>query len=276
MNNVTGIDSISKKKFEFTAPSNWNEVNEKQLIAWAAICLKKLEFGEAIRMALIVFYSIPPIKFFLIPESQKVELAPTLEFLFGPNKLIRWIIKEVKIASFLAMTRRYYGPEDRLSNITIGEFRRLEFYWQAFTKSYELSAKSYEHRDSAEGFLDLLIATLYRPKRKGLIDKDVREDISEHGLRLRAEQMAKLPRKVRHAILLNYEGCRAYIREKYLDKLPKGESKSESEIFDYNGIILSVSGGKFGTFKETESAPLYEFLQHVVDTAEEVERLKSR
>lgn len=260
MNKVIAINSITKKKVTYTAPSHWNELNEKQLIAWAAICLKKLSIDNAIRLALIAMYGIPPMEFFLIPESQKVELAPTIKFLFEKNNLVKWVIPQIGCGF-----RNYYGPEDRLGNITIAEFRRTELYYQAYIKTGQ------------DEYLDLLIATLYRAKRKGLIDKDIREDITEYGIRNRAKRLKSLSRKFRQATLLNYEGCRGFIHANYLSKLPTSKSDTPSkELFDFNGIIRTIAGGKFGTFEETNSAMLYDFLEHLLETVKEVERLNAK
>lgn len=248
---------ISGKRYDYTAPSNWNELTEKQLILWAAISIKHLSPSDALRLSMMVMYDIPRQLFKQIPDSQLAQLAPTLRFLFEDNKLSKWVIKELK-------DQRLYGPTDRLESMTIGEFAKTELYYQVYVKKNNKAA------------LDLLIAALYRPKHTGQIDKDIREPLTEYGTRQRAEQMAKLPAKLRQAILLNYEGCRNQIRSKYLDKLPKSNAAKSDEIFDYNKTILTVAGGKFGTKSETEKAQLYDFLQHLIDTAEDVERIKKK
>ncbi|MFD2163667.1 hypothetical protein ACFSJU_14755 [Paradesertivirga mongoliensis] len=271
MNKLIAIDQKTGKPYKFSAPENFNEFTEQQLVAWAALCLKKLNVDDLVRAVMIIFYRIPFDLFKKIPDSQKVQLAPTLRFLFGKNTLTRWIIKELSIWSLFKGTQKLYGPDDRLANCTIAEYRALELYYQAFER---LKVKG--EREKANDFLDLLIATLYRPKRKGVIDNDIREPMSEHAVMQRAKRMRSLSRKMRHAILLNYEGIRLFIRENYLDNLPKGKATAGDGLFDFNGIILSVAGSKFGTKAETEKALLYDFLNHVVITSEALELEQKR
>lgn len=247
------------KTTDHTAPSNWNEISEAQLLSWGAMCLKKLSLPDAVRLAIIVFYDIPFKVFKTIPEAGKVQLADTLRFLFGKNNLVKWIIPSIQHEG-----ETYYGPADRLENLTIAEYSKTELYYQVYVKQNNPLA------------LDLLIAALYRPQRTGLLDRDIREDITEIGTKHRAEQFSKLEPKLRQAILLNYEGCRNFIRTNFLDKLPSNGQGKQEEIFDYNKVILQVAGGKFGTKSETEKAYLFDFLQHLLDTAEEIARTKKQ
>jgi hypothetical protein len=247
------------KTTDHAAPSNWNECTEAQLLSWGAICLKKLDLPDAVRLSIIVFYNIPFKVFKTIPEAGKVQLAHTLPFLFGENNLVKWIIPKIE-----QNKQTYYGPADRLENLTIGEFSKTELYYQIYVKQNNPLA------------LDMLIAALYRPQRNGLADRDIREDFTEIGTKDRAEQFSTLEPKLRQAILLNYEGCRNFIRKNFLDKLPNDGKGEQQEIFDFNKVILNVAGGKFGTKSETDKAWLFDFLQHLLDTAEEIARMKKQ
>lgn len=250
---------VKGKTTDHTAPSNWNEVTEAQLLSWGAMTLKRLSLPNAVRLAMMVFYNIPFKVFKTIPEAGKVQLAHTLRFLFGENNLVKWVI-----ASIQHNGQTYYGPADRLENLTIAEYSKTELYYQVYVKQDNPLA------------LDMLIAALYRPKRTGLLDRDIREDLTEIGTKERAEHFSKLEPRLRHAILLNYEGCRSFIRTTFLDKLPTNGQGNLGDIFDYNKVILNVAGGKFGTKSETEKAYLFDFLQHLLDTAEEIARMKKQ
>lgn len=253
----------------YKAPSKWDEISEKQFIAWAAACLKRLDIGDCIRLCIKVFYNIPLLPFLRMPESWRIQIAPTLGFLFEKQLPVKWVIKVIRPSTPFRITK-YYGPDDRLANCTINELRYALIFYQAYTR---LKDKGDTVENEAEECLDQLIATLYRPKRKGIISHDIREDLTDYGVRQRASLMRKLPAKVRHAILLNFEGCYAHIKKNYLDKLPK-EGKASEGLFDFNGIIRTVSGGKFGPKAQTEQTLIYDFLEHLVENAEEVERMK--
>lgn len=252
---------IGKVKYNLTAPSSWNELNEKQLLDWAAICLKKMSLNNCGRMALLAMYDIPVRPFFLIPDSQLIQLLPTIKFLFGANKLTKWVIPVIEHKGV-----KYHGPEQLLQNVSVGEWAKLELYYQVYTKQAKKEA------------LEMLIATLYREARKGVLDKDIRVDLHELDARERALKLKDIAPKLQHAILLNYEGCRGLIQEAYLSKLQGDGDKGRKavEIFDYRKVILSVAGGKFGTMAETENANLHDFMQHLVTNEEEIQRIRRK
>ncbi len=245
----------------YTAPSEWDELSEKQFIAWAAACLKKMELSDNIRLFIKILYAIPLAAFLRIPESYKVQIAPTISFLWNGKLPERWVIKKLRIGLF----HTFYGPDDRLSNCTINELRYALMFYQAY----------YKKPENGEEYLDQLIATLYRPKRRDTIVNDIRENLTDYSVQKRAKIMRRLSAKVRHAILLNFEGCYSLIKRAYLDKLPK-EGKASEGLFDFNGIIRMVSGGKFGPKSQTEQTLIYDFLEHLVENAEESERLRSK
>lgn len=254
--------SVGLVKHRLTAPASWNEMDEERLIAWAGICLKKMSLNNCGRMALLTMYSIPVKEFFLIPDSQLLQLLPTIKFLFGENLLTRWVIPSIKHENV-----SYYGPEQLLQNVSIGEWAKLELYYQVHVK-----------QGRREG-LELLVATLYRERRTGTVDKDVRKDLLDIDTRERAEKLKDINPNLQHAILLNYEGCRAFIQRTYLSKLQGDGEKSQkpaTDIFDYRSIILSVAGGKFGTMEETERANLHDFMRHLVNNEEEIQRIRRK
>ncbi|RQO65075.1 hypothetical protein DBR40_24695 [Pedobacter sp. KBW01] len=248
------MNTISIAGQSFKAPSSWEELTYKQLLMWVKIISKDITLDEAFSVAVVVFYGIPKKLFFSLNPVQKFELKETLTFLYGENKLVTWLVPFFQIRF-----RKYTGPENRLSNSTIKEFRHTEMYYNAY------------NRNKNPKFLDLLIATLYRPKAKVLQGNDLREPFSEIRIRSKASSMRNLSNPLRSAILFNYEGCRNFIFKKYPMIFKPGAKKSDA-IPDMEDLIKTVAGAKFGNFNETETTGIYLFLDDLKDKIEEYER----
>mgnify|MGYP003580039390 CR=1 FL=1 len=82
MNKLILQDDVRGRKYTYSGPSKWNDLSEAQLLAWAALCLKKMPFDHLVKAAFIFLYSIPAKLFFQVPNSQIVQFADKLNFLF--------------------------------------------------------------------------------------------------------------------------------------------------------------------------------------------------
>lgn len=242
----------------FVAPSEWNELTKKQLFIWSGIILQRIPIELALSTAAIFFYRIPRHLFGLLSSVQRVQLSASLSFLES-NDLTRNVI-----GSFRLFFRRYQGPANRLSNINISEYRRTEIYYQLYQST----------RD--EMYLNLLCATLFRPKTNRPIDEDPRKPILENDLKKRAETFKWLHPNLRHSILLFYEGCRGYIIKTHPRIFQKSNDNKAKGLFDFEEIVLAISGDKFGTFYQTQFTNLYLFLKHLNDRMEEADRIKRK
>lgn len=248
---------IGKKRF--SAPGEWNELSKKQLFIWSGIIRQKISIDFALKSAVILFYKISMPLFNRLTEAQQAQLKQTLGFLTEGNHLTKNVI-----GSFRLFFTRYYGPANRLSNITVIEYRRTEMYYQLY------------HRTGDIRFLNLLCATLFRPKGKGRVDEDVRNPVLEMGVNRRARLFKWLHPNLRHSILLFYEGCRNYIHSNHRTIFKTGaEGKQNNGLFDFEEIIIAVSGEKFGSFKETGETNIYRFFKHLEGRMKEAERLKN-
>lgn len=250
----------SKKREYYTAPSKWNELSKKQLIQWANICLKGIAMEQAEKQAVKFLYNMNFTTFRILKVGQVLQLTDTLSFLWQRNQLNKWIIKH-----FWCGARKYYGPDDSLANLSIMEYRIAEIYYHKYI---------YTH---AKKELILLVATLYRRKRKTLITDDIREDLTEYGISKRAKVFSSLPAQVLHAVLLNYEGCRNHIIQQYPRAFKTADSpENKREFFDLEKLIEALAGDKFGTFAETEKTNLHRFFRHIVSSIEKVEEQKAQ
>lgn len=263
------MHNIKFNNRNYTGASKWNELDEKQLIAFAKLSLKKLDIEAVGKLLLCIVYKIPFREFYKLKRFQIVQLVPTVTYLIdGSNNLNLWLIKSLTIRKNLFQKQILLGPNNRLANITIKEFRYTEFFYQAY------------QRQTNENYLDQLIAALYRPEAKTEQDTDRRKPILELEINTRAKQISKLPKAVKQAILLNYEGCRNFIHQKYIQfvfRLTQASGETAiKEIYDYDQMIQAVSGSKFGTYKETTDTLIFPFFDHLSLQIEQAEKSKSK
>jgi len=251
----------------FTAPSGWNELTKRHLFAWCGILRQEMDLETAMDAAVMLLYGIPVGLLARLTPVQRLQLSESLAFLRGENRLTSNVIERITL-----LGRVYYGPAGRLGNLTIGEYRRTELYYQLWL----------ETRDSE--LLRLLAATLFRPRGKGKAD-DIRQAVSEARIQRRAGRFKLLHPNWLQAVLLFYEGCRASIIRLYprvfvKSKTVEGEKiqpeKQRWKLVDLEGHILAYSGDKLGTFTETMEVNMHVFFKHMQQRLEEYERLKQK
>lgn len=244
------------KDYTFTGPENWNQVTAKQLLQWIIVLYGKAEEESKLELSVPIFYGLTTKTYKALAKFQRLQIAPTLRGLFKANTLNVWLIK-----SFRLYLRKYYGPADKLANLTAHEFFNIcePLYWQ-YKKTND------------ERHLNALCAVLYRRKRTGIIDDDIREPITDAGIGLRAKRFKQLALGFKLAILFNYEGCRNFITGKYPEAFEgkKGKSKRPGDV------TLALAGGPLGDHPATKITNLYTFLRHLVNLIEQEEELKSK
>lgn len=252
MNTVSFL--LHGKPLIFKAPSSWAEVTPAQLSAWILTIQSDMPETDKLKLAVPIFFGISAKVYRQLPEHYRIQFAPPLRFLFEENRLDTWLLETVKPKWF----KKYYGPADKLSNITAYEFFAYceMFYWQYKTKPDEAT-------------LNTLIAVLYREKRSAGISNDVRVPLTDHGVASRADIMARLPLIVKLIIFFNYEGCRNFITAMHAKAFSGkgGQSKKRGDV------TRAVAGGPLGDLTETRNANIYDFLGHLEDLIEREEKL---
>src|SRR5690606_11011629 len=251
------------KKYTFSYPSSWDEMNRKQLLIWCGILRMQLHIGHALDLAVILFAKMPMVKFSKMPFIYRLQLRDTVGFL-EENNITANILGYVRV-----FFRKYHGPAHKLANITISEWRRTELYYELWQKT------------GLNKYLHLLAATLFRPASRLGVD-DIRCRITEKSVAKRARLFSwALHPNALKAIQLFYEGVRAYVQRKHpkIYQRPNENLPMQTQINnlqDWEDKILVYSGDKLGNYKETSETNLYLFLKHMTQRIEEYERLKSR
>ena len=70
------------KPMRYQAPRNWNQLTALQLIRWAAVAFGGYTAAEQLRLALIIAYHFEPKVYRCLPDHYKVQLEPTVRFLY--------------------------------------------------------------------------------------------------------------------------------------------------------------------------------------------------
>lgn len=247
---------VNDKVHRFMGPADWNSMTRKQLLLWCGLGRRYLSIDAVLTISGYLFYNIPSSIFNLFKAGEDLAIADKMKWLLE-NKLTNNLIGKIRIG-----WKVYYGPANRLSNLTIGEYRRADLFHQMYIKTGK--------RD----YLLALAATLFRQKGGKSMD-DVRCELTENGVNRRAKFFKwALHPTILKAIQLFYEGCRADIVRRFpvVFEKPEGEIKVSESVSDLEDTILAYSGGKLGNFEETNRINLFIFFNHLTQKINEYKR----
>lgn len=235
--------------------STWNELTREQLLYISERWLEWKEFfkyNESIQkvkallfLKLINNKSAKEIKHIcdLLSEydheGNEVNLLAFTDFLFSKNNLTTNLLPSIKITWF----KKLYGPADKLDNITLNELSYAIDYYNAYNKYKQ------------EKYLNLLVCILYRQSAPGGDKRgDIREPLNLNTADRYLKQVSKLPDSIKQAIYIFFNGCLSHWQNKYPLVFNSGSPKSSSGNPDssFIDLVLSMSGGKFGTFEQTK------------------------
>jgi len=239
---------------QYKGPSVWNEVPRRAFLLWMAVMYSRYTDDMKLRLGVMIFYGIPVKTYTKIKESLRLQILPSLQNLFNSNTLNRWLIPSVSVFG-----RKFYGPADKLSNLTAFEYfnacEPLYFKWK---------------QNNDEAALTALCAVLYRPARKGPVDNDLREPYTDAGRAKRIRLFKFLRINTRRAIGFNYEGCRNFILKVH-PRVFKQQG-GNGRIPKRHDVTLSVAGGALGDLNATRATNLYDFLLHLERLIDQDER----
>lgn len=254
----------------FKIPTTWNEMSERQR-ADISSTISKAKPGDKGVYFKIIYQLFCPAKTFsitglreryrfvrLLNEVPLRVLYPLAEFVFEKLDLTRFP-KSVKIDGVT-----YYGPADRLSNISIEELNfTYRFYFDWIVKKDKIA-------------LDRLVTTLYRPakkKRKG----DIREDFDMEIIQTRGSILPRMPEEIKTAIGFAYKGSVEYMFSRYPiifppQKKQKEKSEDPAKPIKYSSFIPMINAmfmgenQPFGSRKDTVKTNAYIFFDVAQET----------
>lgn len=261
-----------------TIPSGWNDLNKKQLLAITSLINKPIEYMEFKAKVLFAFtgwklsqsapeyYIIKTKKHdFTVALWQIVEILDAMDWFFKSTETkagkllhINATITRCTITHFSVNLRKYYGPADRLYNITFGEYLAADNYFSRYMETKE------------PGFLNKLVATLYRPKDKKYTKTgydargDIREPFNDNNIEARAKKISKIPEHVKQAILMFFNGCKIALSETFTEVF--SEKSGGKNKFGGLSLVAALSGGDVTKSKIVREQYLYDVMVSLDET----------
>ncbi|RVU01080.1 hypothetical protein EOD41_10725 [Mucilaginibacter limnophilus] len=227
---------ISINDIKYQAPASWDELTAATLLRLAINFHFIPEHRQHQRDYYMVYglFNMPEI--LKLPNYLKDQLVPLITWVYEKPLIKAWIIKKLRISG-----ESYYGPKDRLANLTAEEFMFCEGAYQRY-----LGSNDYK-------YLDILIAVLYQKKHwfTGNRKKYSMESAGEHERHFKG-----LKKYVKRAIAINYAGCRNFIIQafpyiwKESEETTAIDAGTGTQITNWASLFHDVAGDKFGYYDE--------------------------
>ncbi len=222
--------------------ATWDELSRRQLELLLPVLYGQHPAANQQRIEVLeVLLGVSRPLLLRLTPVQLLQVFWLTDFLLAaPIALTRQLLPQVKPALLLPT---YYGPSAELANVSFLEFAFADAYFVAYANTQEAQ------------WLDLLVATLYRPGRRlaeGLAAGDRRLPFNEHLIEVQAARLARLPRLLRLAILTWYRGCRHALEQRYPHVFtPAHEEQAKAHPDGWAYVLREMSGAAFGSYAET-------------------------
>ena len=271
---MSAIDLKYNGKWEhIVIADEWNKLNLKQLLfigqywsEWKEISKfwegKKISFDPGLKAKVALFLKLIVgentnkgdkkknkerlIAVNALPNDDQWQLVQLSNFIFEANKLTKCPLPTVVVGDNTNNGRRTYNaPSDELGNITGWE-------WAFADKNY----LDY-HNTNDETYLNLLIATLYRPCDEAALKiGENRVKFNRNLIERYEKDLKTLSYAEKQLILLWFIGCRNHIIEQNKQVFSKKNKQKASEK-GWVHVINELAGNKFGTINETGDTDLF-------------------
>lgn len=236
-------------KNKIVIPESWNDLTPSQLRKVASLQHSNLKGVFFDYRVLIILLNVRWFQF--LKQFKVIHIINNIAF-SDLKKEYSWYYEKVGLTTFIPSLNlkreKFYSPSDRINNLTIDEFAHaddLYIGWLNFNKIE---------------YLQMLAAVLYREND----EKGKRTNFDKQELTDRTKLFKKVDRKTLLAISLSYQGSRFHITHKFKYVFPKNKNKNVAfklpKRSDFGKVIMHISGGKFGNYKDTKHTNVYTFL----------------
>lgn len=226
------------EKHNYTLPSRMDELTPAQLRKLMWVLSRPLkQIDKAKLIVLVQSLSLPfwkrlRFQFFYFFTSSLEEKADILLCAESFGKFDQFTGQKIeKIGGTFV---QLYGPSAGLSNATFWEYVKAEKYFFNYVKTKDLD------------WLNKLVATLYRPKRKGydrFTHDDIRIPLQDHALAYHIKIVEKTDLETKLAILKWFDSCRNALAKNF----PMIFSSSKAQLNSSNPVEMlsqpSTGGG---------------------------------
>lgn len=237
---------------------NWDELTTKQFLfiaknwdAWKQLILSGGDLLQLRSLLVIELCGVTGRRnrkklcdmLAFVDEATNTNILGCVDFVFKKLNLTKNHLPKLKIGWF----KWYYGPGDRLNDISIEEF------------SFAYSAYINYNRTHDVDQLNNLVATLYRPcgdlnaQRNG----EVKQPFNYKLIGRYSEKMCWLNDGYKQGVLLFFMGCLEYFKNKYPEVFRRAEKNEVSGTGTFFDTVVDMSGGEFGPFKDTKNENMH-------------------
>lgn len=257
------IQLVYDKNKYLMLPSSLADFTAQQFIHYAAVMNSNLSLQKAKILLLKILSGKSWFAYKRIPNDVKLAAMEHIDWIFEDNICPKQLLPKYRYL----FGKTFYGPKSEFENICFAEFYYADIAYNNYKKEGEIQ------------YLDQLCAILYRPAKSGydfVLDKDgdCREQFNANTIAYYSTKTAKWPMAVKQAILMYYDSCKLQLIRDYPEIF--SQTSSSDEDGDFFDVIRSLSGGKYGTFKEVEYLPLHNGLREIQCIILENERIKQQ
>lgn len=234
---------------------NWDELSRWQLVELARAFNKEMDIKTAIKKFVFILNATKKslirqfvYAFVLTPEERHQEDV-IAQWILEPKVLTKDTIKTIKVGRFFRTT--LYGPGDMLKNTSFIEFIKADAYIKMYQKTKE------------EKYLNLFVATLYRPafdkKHITELPSDIRAKHNDYQVEQMANKLTTVPLEVKTVVIWYFIGCLETIITEFEFLFPE-ENQAKGNSNSWVETLIRISGEKHGTSEQTAYTNLHTIL----------------
>lgn len=263
----------------YPVPGSWDEMTSKQfcdvirasvysvdiptfkLVAIFALIGLKVKKQDPIIKNKIKLFALKheDKSIYLLSPDQLVDMLDIISFVFEKDKEgneLDYINSKRTlnpIKSLKLKHKRYYGPEDRLFNLSMEEFITAETHYMNF-----LNDQNNDH-------LDCLCASLYRPRNPKVNPKsfefkgDLREPFNDHSILNNSKLFQRVDLAMRFAIFYWYQGCREFLTFQFPNVFNSTTSKKKDN-FGMMSLVDALAKEDVTKNEQIRKTSLYDVL----------------
>ncbi len=247
------VNHIGKTKKVIAMPTAWEELSNAQYLGICKILCMAISEEEARLRILKLLMGLSDYEFLRPSRRERVnerlmlqyyeKLFPEVDFIFDDSKLF----SKNFIPKFTHQGTTYYGPKDKLLDLTGDELEKTDFFYTAWnaTKKHELLAG--------------IVAVLYRTENPNAPGK--RKAFSEEEVEHTMKAFETLPEYVVLGIRMFYERSLMVWQQQYKDVFEKGEKKNKTpDLQAWRKLNRAMAGAKRGTVSEVKKLNIGELM----------------
>jgi len=223
---------IGDKKY--LAVSSWKESRAEHLLFFCLLQTKKYSRDKILERFAYRFTGAGARTYFQMNKLQRRQWEGMFDWIFTDQLPARNFFPQVRVRWEV-----FAGPGDGLDNVLVEEWMIADPAARHYLKS------------SDEKSLNRMIACMYRPLVKERKSMDPRIAFNEYDCERRIKHVARMPRHLKQALLLNYIGMRRQMQEDFPNVF---RGKSSGTNFGIPGMIHDMSGPELGTVQEIQQS----------------------